>query len=159
MWEPLISKWLNLTLYFKGSISDGCFKLRHCEHAELKWFRVLSSSGLSYRRCWIIKCGFYYIRRLVGEFCELVIARTKCLLFYIQDARVCSCTFTYHSVTDLCQYTYCNILVLPSPKPRWSLLTCFISQSSCPSRLHTHVHKQAAWCLGSMRLAATMHKN
>jgi len=87
VWEPLISKWLNLTLYFKGSISDGGFRLRHCEHAELKWFRVVSSSGLSQRRRWIIKCGFYYTRLLAGEFSELVIARTKRLLFYIDDAR------------------------------------------------------------------------
>jgi len=38
-------------------------------------------------------------------------------------ACVCSCKFTYHSVTEICQYTYCNIL--PSPEPCWKFVDLF----------------------------------
>ena len=160
MWEPLISKWLNLTLHFKRSISEGGFRLRHCEHAELKWCRVVSSSGHSYRRCWIIKCGFYYTRRLTDEFSELVIARTKCLLFCIHDARgVRACVLVnLHTTQSRISVNTPTVTYFQALNLVESLLTCFISQSACPNGLHTHVHKQAAWCLGSMRLAATMHK-
>jgi hypothetical protein len=77
---------VELKLIFQRFNIRRGFTLRHCEHAELKWFRVLSSSGFSYRRCWIIKCGFCYTRQLADDFSELVRATTKCLLFYIHDA-------------------------------------------------------------------------
>jgi hypothetical protein len=76
---------VDLTLIFQRFNIRRGFRLRNCEHAELQWFRVVSSSGLSHWRCWIIKCGFCYTRRLAGELNELVIARTQRLLFYIHD--------------------------------------------------------------------------